>query len=124
MCKHWKVCTFSLILILTVGRPFAFHAQTPVDVTAQFRNAPTQPSKAAKRPSNTPPAAIWLTPLAPTKSAPPATTGNYTLLQKDKQFSPHVLVVPVGAVVHFPNADPFFHNVFSRFDGRRFDLGL
>jgi hypothetical protein len=26
--------------------------------------------------------------------------------------------------VHFPNADPFFHNVFSLFNGRRFDLGL
>jgi hypothetical protein len=33
-------------------------------------------------------------------------------------------VVPVGSVVQFPNADPFFHNVFSLFDGRRFDLGL
>jgi hypothetical protein len=32
--------------------------------------------------------------------------------------------VPVGSVVLFPNADPFFHNVFSLFDGRRFDLGL
>jgi hypothetical protein len=26
--------------------------------------------------------------------------------------------------VAFPNFDPFFHNVFSMFDGRRFDLGL
>jgi hypothetical protein len=30
----------------------------------------------------------------------------------------------VGSSVSFPNADPFFHNVFSLFDGRRFDLGL
>jgi len=30
----------------------------------------------------------------------------------------------VGGVVQFPNADPFFHNVFSLFDGKRFDLGL
>jgi hypothetical protein len=37
---------------------------------------------------------------------------------------PHLSVVPVGSVVLFPNADPFFHNVFSLFDGRRFDLGL
>ena len=27
-------------------------------------------------------------------------------------------------MVQFPNADPFFHNVFSLFDGKRFDLGL
>jgi len=39
-------------------------------------------------------------------------------------FSPHLLIVPVGSVVRFPNQDPFFHNVFSLFDGKRFDLGL
>jgi hypothetical protein len=39
-------------------------------------------------------------------------------------FMPHLLVVPVGSVVSFPNADPFFHNVFSYFNGKRFDLGL
>ena len=34
------------------------------------------------------------------------------------------MVVPVGSVVAFPNHDPFFHNVFSLFEGKRFDLGL
>jgi hypothetical protein len=46
------------------------------------------------------------------------------LLQKDRMFMPHLQVVPVSSVVQFPNADPFFHNVFSLFDGKRFDLGL
>lgn len=46
------------------------------------------------------------------------------LVQKNKSFQPHLLVVPVGSVVDFPNRDPFFHNVFSLFDGKRFDLGL
>src|SRR5262249_1128729 len=32
--------------------------------------------------------------------------------------------VEVGTMVDFPNLDPFFHNVFSLFDGKRFDLGL
>ncbi len=27
-------------------------------------------------------------------------------------------------MVEFPNRDPFFHNVFSLFEGKRFDLGL
>jgi len=45
-------------------------------------------------------------------------------VQKNKSFEPHLLVVPVGATVEFPNADPWFHNVFSLFDGKRFDLGL
>lgn len=34
------------------------------------------------------------------------------------------MVVTVGSVVQFPNRDPFFHNVFSLFEGKRFDLGL
>ena len=46
------------------------------------------------------------------------------MVQKDKSFRPGVLVIPVGSTVAFPNADPFFHNVFSLFNGRRFDLGL
>jgi plastocyanin len=46
------------------------------------------------------------------------------LIQKDKSFHPHILAVEVGAWVEFPNLDPFFHNVFSLFEGKRFDLGL
>ena len=45
-------------------------------------------------------------------------------MQRNKSFDPHLLVVPVGSVVAFPNRDPFFHNVFSLFEGKRFDLGL
>src|SRR3989440_7930732 len=30
----------------------------------------------------------------------------------------------MGSAVDFPNKDPFFHNVFSLFEGKRFDLGL
>ena len=50
--------------------------------------------------------------------------GTFTVVQHNKRFSPHLSVVPVGSVVAFPNHDPFFHNVFSLFDGKRFDLGL
>ena len=46
------------------------------------------------------------------------------LVQRNKSFDPHLLIVPVGSVVAFPNRDPFFHNVFSLFEGKRFDLGL
>ena len=46
------------------------------------------------------------------------------LTQRNKSFEPHLLVMPVGSVVEFPNRDPFFHNVFSLFEGKRFDLGL
>jgi hypothetical protein len=72
---------------------------------------------------DTVPAVIWLSPLQP-GATPLVTPGSFTLMQKNKMFIPHLLVVPVGSSVAFPNADPFFHNVFSLFDGRRFDLGL
>lgn len=76
----------------------------------------------AKRPA--PPAVVWLKPLQPMPELqfPPHKT--YTLMQKNRTFIPHLLVVPVESVVSFPNADPFYHNVFSYFDGKRFDLGL
>jgi plastocyanin len=70
------------------------------------------------------PAVLWLKPIDRTPAAPFAPHAPYTLLQKHKMFSPHLLVVPVGSKVLFPNADPFFHNVFSLFEGKRFDLGL
>ena len=44
--------------------------------------------------------------------------------QKDKTFVPHVLAVPTGANVEFPNSDPIFHNAFSNYDGQVFDIGL
>jgi len=71
-------------------------------------------------------AVVWLTPLEDAAVPKPAAfqPSQPRLVQKNKSFSPHVLVVPVGAVVEFPNRDPFFHNVFSLFEGKRFDLGL
>ena len=46
------------------------------------------------------------------------------MLQKNKKFQPHVLVVNAGSTVDFPNADPIFHNAFSNFNGQIFDIGL
>ena len=70
------------------------------------------------------PAVVWLEPLQGTPALPFVPTGHYTLLQKNRSFTPHLQVIPVGSVVNFPNVDPFFHNVFSLFEGKRFDLGL
>jgi hypothetical protein len=70
------------------------------------------------------PAVAWLTPLQGTLVPAFVPEGRYTLLQKNRTFIPHLQVIPVGALVQFPNADPFFHNVFSLFEGKKFDLGL
>ncbi|MGH9723085.1 MAG: hypothetical protein ACRD8O_22980 [Bryobacteraceae bacterium] len=52
---------------------------------------------------------------------PPRTA---TMIQRKKMFTPHVLAVPVGATVDWPNLDPIFHNAFSNFSGQPFDVGL
>jgi plastocyanin len=44
--------------------------------------------------------------------------------QQDKTFKPHVVAIPVGGTVDFPNLDPFYHNAFSSFAGQPFDLPL
>jgi plastocyanin len=49
---------------------------------------------------------------------------SYQLLTKHKDFFPHVLAVPVGSRVQFPNQDSILHNVFSVSPGNAFDLGI
>jgi len=83
--------------------------------------------KSGKANVEAPDMVVWLKPLDPAAKSEAVDTSNqkkFQLVQQHKSFRPHVLVVPVGSVVDFPNRDPFFHNVFSLFDGKRFDLGL
>ena len=46
-----------------------------------------------------------------------------TIRQVNETFVPQVLAIQTGDTVHFPNLDPFFHNVFSLSGARSFDLG-
>jgi plastocyanin len=69
-------------------------------------------------------AVIWLTPIGSVAPNPPAQAVIPRLEQKNKAFHPALVVVPVGGKVEFPNDDPFFHNVFSLYEGKRFDLHL
>jgi len=80
---------------------------TPIGDSARIQSAPAQLPPAQPPPAQLPPA-----------------QPRAQLLQKKKSFSPHMVVIQVGSAVEFPNQDPFFHNVFSLFEGRRFDLGL
>jgi plastocyanin len=66
---------------------------------------------------------VWL---EPADGRPPEVRGliRAQVVQKDKHFSPHVLAIPVGTAVDFPNQDPIFHSAFSNYSGQLFDLGL
>jgi plastocyanin len=44
--------------------------------------------------------------------------------QINRQFAPHVLVVPVGSPVSFPNTDSVAHQVYSFSPAKRFELPL
>jgi len=90
-------------------------------VTAQVEMTAAKPAADAAN------VVVWLTPLDPaaaTVAAKAATSPATRLVQRNKTFEPHLLVVTVGTAVEFPNQDPFLHNVFSLFDGKRFDLGF
>ena len=65
-------------------------------------------------------AVVWLATAQPVTLAPI----KAEITTAEKQFSPHVLVVPAGSTVTFPNHDPFNHNVFSLSEEHPFDLGL
>ena len=59
--------------------------------------------------------------------ATPATAADPVTVEiaiTDKVYAPHVVVVPIGSTVRFPNHDPFNHNVFSLSEPNTFDLGL
>lgn len=120
----------SLMIGCALGVTLGMHALAQgVDVTAhvvfQSKAGAMARKAAASRMASPEEVVIWLTPLQ--ADSTPATLGHsgpFRLVQKDKMFMPHLLVVPTGSSVEFPNQDPFFHNVFSLFNGKRFDLGL
>lgn len=55
---------------------------------------------------------------------PPAVRGPYVMAQKNISFAPHLLIVPVGAVVNFPNFDLVRHHVYSFSTPKKFELKL
>jgi plastocyanin len=76
-------------------------------------------------PANGISAVVWLTATRQQPDDPPVVKPMHSVLrQKNKAFEPHLLAVTKGSTVDFPNLDPWFHNVFSLFNGKKFDLGL
>ncbi len=64
---------------------------------------------------------VWLDPAGRTYKKPPAA---FTMTTRSKTFLPHVVAVPAGSTISFPNEDPIAHNLFSLTPGNTFDLGL
>ncbi len=65
---------------------------------------------------------VWLEPAGgKNMKRPPAT---FQMMTRGKALVPHVLAIPVGSTVEFPNDDPISHNLFSLSTNNAFDLGL
>lgn len=113
-------CAVGAAACFAMMAPCAAAQRAPVTVDVQVMQSKQTKHPASADFSNV---VVWLMPLDSQPVIPPLRQAP-TITQRDKSFEPHLLVVPVGTVVQFPNKDPFFHNVFSLFDGKRFDLGL
>jgi plastocyanin len=115
------VCFGAGALLAQTGLP-------PVTVKVEIVNPQTAKKPlAAKDSVDLSNIVVWLTPLASGEGAgspAPSAHSAPQIAQINKSFDPHVLVIQVGTPVQFPNKDPFLHNVFSLFDGKRFDLGF
>ncbi|WP_249297367.1 methylamine utilization protein [Pseudoalteromonas phenolica] len=48
----------------------------------------------------------------------------FSMGQKDRAFTPHILVVPTGAKIEFPNFDSILHHVYSFSKPKPFELKL
>jgi len=121
-------CRWLLALCLCAGVAQATSQQEPVTADVEIVSLGLEPRTApAARIADASNVVVWITPLdrSTTLSADkPSARPTPQIIQRNKTFEPHILVVEVGTVVEFPNKDPFFHNIFSLFDGKRFDLGL
>ncbi|HMC22923.1 MAG TPA: hypothetical protein VKL19_13815 [Thermoanaerobaculia bacterium] len=65
---------------------------------------------------------VWLEPVS--GRAPKLVPGKFQMVTRGKMVMPHVLAIPVGSTVDFPNDDPISHNLFSLSSNNAFDLGL
>ena len=57
-------------------------------------------------------------------AGPALPKGPFEIASVKKRFEPALLIVPVGAVVSFPNRVTLLHNVYSGSDAKKFHLGL
>lgn len=118
-----------VLACLALLQPAPIHAQTGSVSGTVTLEPPPPPRRTANRyPGGASqaetvqrvPALVYVVGTVGGSTRPPS---RREMVQQDTAFAPAAVFVPVGGTVDFPNADPFFHNVFSYSSSKRFDLG-
>jgi plastocyanin len=79
-------------------------------------------SASRRTPPDRSPSVVYLE-TAPRGAFEPTETPRAVMDQRNETFVPHVLAIPTGTTVDFPNSDRIYHNVFSLSKTEPFDLG-
>jgi plastocyanin len=112
----WRWLTsFSVVSIFGLGLASAAAVSGEIELT-------NSKNPAVRRHKDYAGVVLWLEPLD--RPAPASPGRHVEMKQKDKEFQPHVVAVPLLGTVDFPNLDLIFHNAFSNFSGQPFDVGL
>jgi plastocyanin len=67
---------------------------------------------------------VWLEPVTTSKTPSKRPPVNTQLVTRSKSLVPHIVAVPAGSTIAFPNDDAISHNLFSVSSANAFDLGL
>lgn len=130
--------------LASVASVFRAGAPTRVDTpTKKMKDAGPQPKEVGSSDEDSPakkpetgkltgsivvdgkaPTGMGVVMLWPAKGGAKRTAKTRVIEQRGKEFAPHVMAVPVGSTVAFPNFDDIYHNVFSLSKSKAFDLGL
>jgi plastocyanin len=106
------------------GGPVRGRVEIGIPITAKRPTSAAYPGRTVPAASLAPVSEL-LNVVVYLKDAParPVQPVHVEIRQRDESFIPHVVAVPVGSTVDFPNDDPIYHNVFSLSAAKNFNLG-
>ena len=120
--------TLGVSAVLAAREPQTGRLQGRVTITVPVSKAPPSAAYAARRIDKAVPdtgneltnVIVFLTNAPKPPSLQPV---RARIVQENETFVPRVVAITRGSTVDFPNADPFFHDVFSLSRSGTFDLG-
>nr|WP_297458776.1 methylamine utilization protein [uncultured Halomonas sp.] len=104
---RWQAPALSLFAVISLTTP-AFAASLSINVVDASNGAPLKDAVVE----------LYAPNVAPLPMMP------HQISQRGRMFDPHVLAIPVGSAVTFPNLDDTRHHVYSFSPAKTFELAL